>query len=118
MGGSGSLISSFCVLGWPSDPKNRKITFITINDLIWSSKFVLYSSAKCLVTWEKVCTPKEDGRLGIRCLDTQNTCLDETAASVDHPIESSWVAWTKEQVDIAVTLHPLLYQRYLLLTAL
>lgn len=31
-----------------------------------------------------------------------NTCLDETAASVDHPIESSWVAWTKEQVDIAV----------------
>ena len=30
------------------------------------------SGAKCLVAWEKVCTMKEDGGLGIRRLDTQN----------------------------------------------
>ena len=33
------------------------------------------NGAQCLVAWEKVCQPKEDGGLGIKRLDTQNACL-------------------------------------------
>lgn len=33
------------------------------------------TGAKCLVAWEDVCKEKEDGGLGIKRLDTQNSCL-------------------------------------------
>lgn len=33
------------------------------------------SGAQCLVAWEKVCQPKEEGGLGVKRLDTQNACL-------------------------------------------
>jgi hypothetical protein len=33
------------------------------------------SSAKCLVAWQKVCSTKELGGLGIKDIGTQNICL-------------------------------------------
>jgi hypothetical protein len=33
------------------------------------------NGAQCLMAWENVCKPKEDGGLGIKRLDTQNASL-------------------------------------------
>lgn len=33
------------------------------------------SGAKCLVSWDQVCRPKEEGGLGVRSIPTQNSCL-------------------------------------------
>jgi hypothetical protein len=33
------------------------------------------SGGNCLVAWDQVCRPKDQGGLGIRCLATQNSCL-------------------------------------------
>lgn len=55
------------------------------------------SGAKCLVTWEKVCSMKEDGGLGIKRLDTQNACLLlKLIHCLYHPGDSSWATWARQ----------------------
>jgi hypothetical protein len=52
------------------------------------------SGAKCLVAWAKVCRPKDEGGLGIRCLRTQNSCLQLKLLHHLHTAPSSpWAAW-------------------------
>lgn len=58
------------------------------------------SGAKCLVSWEKVCTMKEDGGLGIKRLDTQNACLLLKLVHRLHPRDSSWATWAKQRVRL------------------
>jgi hypothetical protein len=41
--------------------------------------------ARCLVAWEQVCRPKMEGGLGIRCLSTQNMCLQVKMLHRLHP---------------------------------
>jgi hypothetical protein len=59
------------------------------------------NGAQCLVAWENVCRPKEDGGLGIKCLDTQNACLLlKLLHRLHHPAGSAWATWVRSQIHL------------------
>jgi hypothetical protein len=52
------------------------------------------SGAKCLVSWEQVCRPKNEGGLGVRSIPTQNSCLLIKLLHRLHcATEESWPRW-------------------------
>lgn len=52
------------------------------------------SGAKCLVAWDKVCTPKEAGGLGVKNLRAQNFCLLlKFAHKFLHSASLPWKDW-------------------------
>jgi hypothetical protein len=52
------------------------------------------SGAKCLVAWDKVCRPKDEGGLGVRALGLQNACLLVKLLHRLHiQADSPWAAW-------------------------
>ena len=59
------------------------------------------SGAQCLVAWENVSHPKEDGGLGIKCIETKNACL---LLKLLHRIHRSqglaWATWVQEHVGL------------------
>jgi hypothetical protein len=60
------------------------------------------SGAQCLVAWEKVCTERRDGGLGVKRLDTQNSCLLlKLIHRLHHPAQSSWAQWAGQRVSLA-----------------
>jgi hypothetical protein len=59
------------------------------------------SGAQCLIAWENVCQPKEDGGLGIRCLNTQNaSLLLKLIHRLHHPDGSAWATWVRGQIHM------------------
>jgi hypothetical protein len=57
------------------------------------------SGANCLVAWDKVCRPKCDGGLGLRCLATQNKCMQVKLLHKLHTVpDSSWASWAWDAV--------------------
>jgi hypothetical protein len=65
---------------------------------LWTSTYKA-SGAKCLVAWEHVCQAKEDGGLGIKRIDTQNSCL--LIRRLHHPEGSAWALWAKERIRLS-----------------
>jgi hypothetical protein len=58
--------------------------------------------AQCLVAWENVCQPKEQGGLGIKNLPAQSKCLLlKMLHRMYHPGESAWTAWVRGKIDLA-----------------
>jgi hypothetical protein len=56
--------------------------------------------ARCLVAWEQVCRPKLEGGLGIRCLSTQNLCLQVKMLHRLHASPGSpWASWVWRSID-------------------
>jgi hypothetical protein len=52
------------------------------------------SGAQCLVSWDRACLPKVEGRLGVHDLWLQNTCLLLKLVHHAHDVGSStWVRW-------------------------
>ena len=61
---------------------------------------MLFRSAKCLIAWAQVCRPKAESGLGIRCLSTQNTCLQVKLLHRLHSSpDSPWASWAWKDVD-------------------
>ncbi|WVZ49070.1 hypothetical protein U9M48_000451, partial [Paspalum notatum var. saurae] len=59
-------------------------------------------AGQCLVAWESACKSKEDGGLGIRRLDVQNSCvLLKLVHRLYHLGSSSWAAWARTRTDLA-----------------
>jgi hypothetical protein len=60
------------------------------------------SSAKCLVAWEKCCTTKDLGGIGIKDFGTQNICL---LLKLIHRLHcsgsSAWGAWVRQHANLA-----------------
>ncbi|AQK39484.1 TUB-transcription factor 14 [Zea mays] len=60
------------------------------------------SGACCLVAWEKVCTPKVVGGLGIKDLRLHNRCLLVKLIHRFHSApNSSWAAWARANCNVA-----------------
>jgi len=60
------------------------------------------SSAKCLVAWEKCCTTKDLGGLGIKDFATQNICLLLKLIHRLHCSQNSaWGTWVRENSSLA-----------------
>jgi hypothetical protein len=60
------------------------------------------SSAKCLVAWEKCCTTKDLGGLGIKDFGTQNICLLLKLIHRLHCSENSaWGQWVRQHCNLA-----------------
>ena len=58
--------------------------------------------ASCLVAWDTVCTPKEDGGLGIKDLKLHNICLlIKLIHRLHSATDSSWAVWVKEHMNMA-----------------
>jgi hypothetical protein len=58
------------------------------------------SGAKCLVTWDLVCRPKEAGGLGVRDLRIQNRCLQMKLLHRLHSVPgASWPRWVWSCLD-------------------
>jgi hypothetical protein len=52
------------------------------------------SGAKCLVSWEQVCRPKNEGGLGVCSIPTQNSCLLIKLLHRLHcATDESWPRW-------------------------
>jgi hypothetical protein len=59
------------------------------------------AGANCLIAWEKVCTLKDDGGLGVRNLAAQNACLLlRLIHRLHNPDGSSWATWARERVSL------------------
>ncbi|WVZ65394.1 hypothetical protein U9M48_014768 [Paspalum notatum var. saurae] len=57
---------------------------------------------QCLVAWENACRAKEDGGLGIKRLDVQNSCLLlKLVHRLFNPGSSSWAHWARGRIDLA-----------------
>ncbi|CAL5081713.1 unnamed protein product, partial [Urochloa decumbens] len=57
------------------------------------------SGAQCLVAWEKVCLPREEGGLGVKDLHTQNHCL--LMKFIDRylgPDQPPWKRWVQSNM--------------------
>ena len=62
----------------------------------------MVSSAMCLVAWQKVCSTKELGGLGIKDIATQNICLLLKLVHKLHFARSSaWAQWVRSRACIA-----------------
>ena len=60
------------------------------------------SGARCLVAWDDVCLDKAAGGLGVKDLQTQNTCLMLKLLHRLHTATtSSWARWARERVCMA-----------------
>jgi hypothetical protein len=71
------------------------------NGFLWAGSDKV-SGAQCLVAWEKVCTERRDGGLGVKRLDTQNSCLLlKLIHRLHHPAQSSWAQWAGQRVSLA-----------------
>jgi hypothetical protein len=58
------------------------------------------SGAKCLIAWEQVCRPKEEGGLGITSLSERNACLQlKLLHRLHSPAPSSWARWSWLAID-------------------
>uniref|UniRef100_J3LXP2 Reverse transcriptase zinc-binding domain-containing protein n=1 Tax=Oryza brachyantha TaxID=4533 RepID=J3LXP2_ORYBR len=57
------------------------------------------SGAKCLVAWEQVCKPKQEGGLGIRCLRTQNKALILKKLCDLTNDTSPWASWIWQEYE-------------------
>lgn len=58
--------------------------------------------AQCLVAWEKICVPKEQGGLGLKDLQVQNQCFMLKLLHRLHPPgDSSWARWARQRVNLA-----------------
>lgn len=54
------------------------------------------------MAWDQVCNTTDAGGLGIRHLDTQNTCLlIKLVHRLHQDTESSWAKWVKQHTDLA-----------------
>ncbi|GJM95350.1 hypothetical protein PR202_ga12072 [Eleusine coracana subsp. coracana] len=59
------------------------------------------SGASCLVAWDRVCLPKEQGGLGIRDIALQNQCLLlKLVDKLHHPSDSAWATWVRQRINI------------------
>ena len=69
---------------------------------LWSAdKNGKSSPAACLVAWLKVCSPKEQGGLGIRDLGIQNICLLLKLIHRLHcPQSSAWASWVQGRASL------------------
>jgi hypothetical protein len=57
------------------------------------------SGTNCLVAWDNVCRPKSDGGLGLRCLATQNKCMQVKLLHKLHTTpDSPWARWAWDAV--------------------
>jgi hypothetical protein len=73
------------------------------------------SAAKCLVAWEKCCTSKELGGLGIKDFGVQNVCLLLKLIHRLHSSEgSAWGSWVRQQVNLATLTTGICYVQYCL----
>ena len=67
---------------------------------LWSGQATA-TGAQCLVAWDKVCLPKQDGGLGVKQISVQNACLLlKLLHRLHHPGDSSWAAWVRQRVDL------------------
>lgn len=59
------------------------------------------SGAQCLVAWEKICKPKEDGGLRIKRIDTHNASLFlKLLHKLHHPEGSAWANCAGSQTSL------------------
>lgn len=57
--------------------------------------------ARCLVAWDNVCRPKEEGGLGVKQLDTQNAALLlKLIHRLHRPGDSAWARWVSARASI------------------
>jgi hypothetical protein len=64
------------------------------------------SGVKCLVAWDKVCMSKREGGLGVRCLVTQNRCLQVKLLHRLHSdCDAPWSRWIWDNAQGPVVPH-------------
>jgi hypothetical protein len=56
--------------------------------------------AQCLVAWENVSRPKEDGGPCIKCIETKNAYLVKLLHCIHHSQGSTWATWVQEHVGL------------------
>ena len=67
---------------------------------LWTGKDKA-KGGQCLIAWNTACKLKEEGGLGIRRLDTQNSCmLLKLVHRLYNPCSSSWAAWARAKIDL------------------
>lgn len=60
------------------------------------------SSAKCLVAWQSVCTPKDLSGLGTKDFRTQNICLLLKLVHRLHCVDAlAWAQWVRQYTNLA-----------------
>ena len=69
---------------------------------LWSGDKSGHSSpSSCLITWFKVCSPKDFGGLGIRDLGIHNICLLlKLLHRLHRPQSSAWAIWVRGRANI------------------
>jgi hypothetical protein len=59
------------------------------------------SGAQCLVAWDHVCAPREDGSLGLKHMGVQNQCLLlKLLHRLFHAADSAWACWARRRIDL------------------
>jgi hypothetical protein len=59
------------------------------------------SGAQCLVAWDHVCVPREDGSLGLKHMGVQNQCLLlKLLHRLFHAADSAWACWARRRIDL------------------
>ena len=68
---------------------------------LWSGEETA-SGAQCLIAWDRVQLPKDQGGLGVKNLQILNQCLLlKLLHRLHHPSDSSWANWVLAQVNLA-----------------
>ncbi|GJN05040.1 hypothetical protein PR202_ga22638 [Eleusine coracana subsp. coracana] len=68
---------------------------------LWAGKDKA-SGAQCLVAWENVTQPKENGGLGVKNIAVQNQCLLlKLLHRLHYPADSAWATWARSEICVA-----------------